>query len=486
MYQNYLQSLIFILSLIQNFIQKITYPYTRMTSINEIYQAQGQFFATGATLPVASRKQALLKLREVILRKRTNIESALQLDLNKSKEEAYMTEIGMTLSAITYQLKKLKKNTSPRRVGMAITSFPSKGYVVPEPYGRVLIMSPWNYPFLLCMDPLVGAIAAGNCVMVKPANTSKHTSMVIAEIIAEAFQPQHVACVAGGHENCNTLLDLRFDYIFYTGSPRIGKVIMEKAAKHLTPVTLELGGKSPCIIDASANVDLAVKRLLFGKTLNAGQTCVAPDYLLVQSAVKQQVIEKFAYYSKKFWGKNALENAHFPRIINPNHFNRLVGYLGDGKIVAGGNYNADLLKIEPTLMEVDARSATIMQEEIFGPILPLITFEQTEEAVSYIKSHEKPLALYLFSTNKHVQRIFEREVPFGGGCINDTIMHLSEKNLPFGGVGNSGMGSYHGKASFDTFTHYKSVLYRGNWLDPAFRYQPIGKIKMWLVSKFLK
>lgn len=457
-----------------------------MKQIEEIYQAQGQYFASGATLPVSARKEALQNLKMAILRHQANIESALQLDLNKSKAEAYLTEIGMTLSAIQYQLKHLKKHTQIKKVSTQLSSFPSKGYIVPEPYGRVLIMSPWNYPFLLCMDPLIAAIAAGNCVLLKPASTSKHTALVIAQIIAEVFDPKHVACVEGGAENCNLLLNLRFDYIFYTGSPRVGKQVMERAAQYLTPVTLELGGKSPCIIDASANVDLAVKRLLFGKLLNAGQTCVAPDYLLVQTSVKKQVMERFAYYSKKFLGKNPMQNPDYPRIINQQHFNRLVGYLDHGTIISGGNYDANLLKIEPTLLEVDNYTCPVMQEEVFGPILPMMEFGLLEEVVSYLKEQEKPLALYLFSNNKRVHRIFEQEIAFGGGCINDTIMHLSEANLPFGGVGNSGMGAYHGKAGFDTFTHYKSVLNRGTWIDPSMRYRPWGKIKMWLVSKFLK
>ena len=458
-----------------------------MQTINQIYTAQGEFFAAGNTFSIETRKAALLKLREVILRKEEDIKSALQLDLGKSQAESYMTEIGMTLASIRHQINHLKKYSKPKRVGLSITAFPGKGYIVPEPYGRVLIMSPWNYPFLLCMDPLVSAVAAGNCVIVKPAQTSQHTSLVIADIVKEAFAVEHVACVAGGSENCDCLLQLRFDYIFYTGSPRIGKVIMEKASKYLTPVTLELGGKSPCIIDATANIPLAVKRMLFGKGLNAGQTCVAPDYLLVQHAVKEQVVEEFKRQCKKFWGKDPINNPNFPRIINQHHYNRLVSYLSDGKCLVGGGCNSDLLKIEPTLLEVDIKAnCNIMRDEIFGPILPLIEFEFVEEAVKFVKAQEKPLALYLFSNSKNVQRIFSREIPFGGGCINDTIMHLSEKNLPFGGVGNSGMGAYHGKAGFDTFTHYKSVLKRGTWLDPAFRYQPLGSLKMWLVRKFLR
>lgn len=467
-------------------LQNKTTPYI-MQTIQQIYTTQGEYFAAGKTLPIEARKQALTKLRNVILAHQNNIESALQLDLNKSKAEAYMTEIGITLASIRHQLKHLKKYSKPRRVGLSITSFPAKGHVVPEPYGRVLIMSPWNYPFLLCMDPLVAAIAAGNCVMVKPAQTSKHTSMVITDIIAAAFNPAHVVCIPGGSENCDCLLEQRFDYIFYTGSPRIGRLIMEKAAKNLTPVTLELGGKSPCIIDATANVDQAVKRMLFGKSLNAGQTCIAPDYVLVQHAVKDQVVEAFKRYSKKFWGKEPIENENYPRIINQHHYKRLVGYLSEGKCLAGGGINDDALKIEPTLLEIDIDAANnVMNEEIFGPILPIIEFNVVEEAIKFVKSKEKPLALYLFSKSSNVQRIFTYQIPFGGGCINDTVMHISEKNLPFGGVGNSGMGSYHGKAGFDTFTHYKSVLKRGTWLDPAFRYHPLGKVKMWLVSKFLR
>lgn len=458
-----------------------------MKQIETIYQEQGTYFSSGATLPIAVRKEALKRLHAAILRRKDNIESALQLDLNKSEAEAYLTEIGMTLAAITHLLKKLKKYTQPRRVRTSISSFPSKGYIVPEPYGRVLIMAPWNYPFLLCMDPLVNAIAAGNCVMVKPAKTSKHTALLIADIIKEVFEPAHVACIEGGSENCDCLLQLRFDYIFYTGSPRIGKLVMEKAAKYLTPVTLELGGKSPCIIDATADVPLAVKRMLFGKGLNAGQTCVAPDYVLVQHAIKDQVVEQFKLYSKKFWGKDPIQNKNFPRIINQHHYTRLVGYLSEGKCLAGGEHNDELLKIAPTLLEVDIDASTpVMQEEIFGPILPLIEYEFVEDAIQFVKAQEKPLALYLFSKSANVQRIIGTEIPFGGGCINDTIMHLSEKNLPFGGVGNSGMGAYHGKAGFDTFTHYKSILKRGTWIDPSFRYSPLGKAKMWLVSKFLK
>lgn len=457
-----------------------------MVKIDELYQQQGEYFLSGDTFHIDHRKKALQQLRQSILRHQTDIESALQLDLGKSKAEAYMTEIGMTLSAIRHQLTHLKKYSKPRRVCTAIASFPSKGYIVPEPYGRVLIMSPWNYPFLLCMDPLASAIAAGNCVMVKPANTSKHTSMVIARIIAETFPPQHVACIPGGSENCNQLLNHRFDYIFYTGSPRVGKLVMEKASHFLTPVTLELGGKSPCIIDSTANVDLAVKRMLFGKSLNAGQTCVAPDYLLVQSSVKEKVIERFNYYSKKFWGKHPTDNPNYPRIINQHHYERLLAYLSNGDILCGGDYDNQRLKIEPTLLGVSDYAAPVMQEEIFGPILPLIEFNLLEDAINCIRQYEKPLALYLFSNSPHAQQLFAQQIPFGGGCINDTIMHLSEENLPFGGVGNSGMGCYHGKAGFDTFTHYKSVLKRGTWMDPAFRYQPIGNLKMWLVSKFLR
>lgn len=470
------------------FASNINHEYRLLMTnrIDELYQAQGNYFLSGETLSIEKRKAALLKLRQTILQLQQDIESALQLDLNKSKAESYMTEIGMTLAAITHQIKHLKKYSKPKRVGLSITAFPGKGYIVPEPYGRVLIMSPWNYPFLLCMDPLVSAVAAGNCVMVKPANTSKHTSMVIAKIIEAAFDPAHVACIPGGSENCNCLLEKRFDYIFYTGSPRVGKLIMEKAAKYLTPVTLELGGKSPCIIDSTANVDLAVKRLLFGKSLNAGQTCVAPDYLLVHSSVKDKVIERFIHYSKKFWGKEPIENANYPRIIHEQHYQRLVSYLGDGTCLAGGEHSDQSLKIAPTLLAIDNRSARIMQEEIFGPILPLIEFNLMQEAVDYIRQYEKPLALYLFSNNKHVQKLFARQIPFGGGCFNDTIMHLTEENLPFGGVGNSGMGAYHGKAGFDTFTHYKSILKRGTWMDPFFRYHPLGGFKMWLVSKFLR
>lgn len=457
-----------------------------MASIHEIYTAQGAFFDQGNTFSIAMRKAALKKLREVILRRQRDIESALQLDLNKSKAEAYMTEIGMTLAGIRHQINHLKKYSRPKKVSTSITAFPATGYVVPEPYGRVLIMSPWNYPLLLCLDPLAAAIAAGNCVMVKPANTSQHTAMVIADIIREAFDEKHVACIPGGSQNCDTLLDLRFDYIFYTGSPRVGKIIMEKAAKHLTPVTLELGGKSPCIIDATANIDLAVKRMLFGKSLNAGQTCVAPDYLLVQSAVKEKVIERFVHYSKQYWGKNPIENPDYPRIINQQHFNRITAYLNDGKCVAGGSYDARVLKMEPTLLEVDNANCSIMREEVFGPIMPMMEFSQVQEAIDYVRKQEKPLAFYLFSGSSEVQQLVMKQIPFGGGCINDTIMHLSEENLPFGGVGNSGMGSYHGKAGFDTFTHYKSVLKRGTWLDPFFRYQPLGKLKAGLIRFFLK
>lgn len=447
-------------------------------NISELIHQQRQFFGTGKTRDIQFRIDQLKRLKQVILARKSEILQAVNADLNKPEAEAYLTEIGV-IREIDYALKSLKSWVKPRKVKTPIDQFPATAMIYPEPLGVVLIISPWNYPFQLAISPLVGAIAAGNCAIVKPSEISENTSQVIVQVITEAFDPAYIAVVQGGVEVSQNLLAEKFDHIFFTGGTAIGKIVMEAAAKQLTPVTLELGGKSPCIVDTDINLEYAAKRITWGKFINAGQTCIAPDYLLVNREVKPLLLERMQAYIREFYGEDPSQSPDYGRVINQRQFNRLSGYLQDGKIVTGGAINADKRYIAPTIMEGVSWDAPVMQEEIFGPILPVLEYTTLEEAIAKINQQPKPLALYLFSRNKQAQQQVLQATSSGGVCINDTIMQIGVSELPFGGVGNSGIGSYHGKASFDTFSHQKSVLKKSFAIDIDWRYAPYaGKLNL--------
>lgn len=452
--------------------------------LTKVVDDQRQFFAAQATKPIPFRINALKKLRDGIISYEEQILVALKQDLNKAEFESYMTELGMVLNELQFLIKNTRKWAKQRRVKTPLALFPARSFIVPEPYGVVLIMSPWNYPFQLSILPLLGAIAAGNCVVIKPSAYAPSVSHVIAEIIKDCFPPEYVTVIEGGRAENQALLEQKFDYIFFTGGVTVGKLVMEKAAQYLTPITLELGGKSPCIVDRTADLKLAAKRIAFGKLLNCGQTCVAPDYLFVDKEIKDQLINYLRQSILDFLGPDPLNNPDYPQIINEKHYHRLMNLISDEDIVLGGVGNNN--KIEPTIVDHVSLDSQLMQEEIFGPILPVITFTQIEETVSYINSRPKPLALYLFTSDKETERFIINNVSYGGGCINDTIMHLATPYLGFGGVGASGIGSYHGKQSFNTFSHLKSIVKRGVRLDVPLRYHPYSSIKERLLRKILK
>lgn len=456
-----------------------------MTDINEIVEKQRIFFHKGITLDVTYRIDALKKLQKAINMHESDIMEALKKDLSKAPFEAYATEIGIVLEEIRYMIKHLPKWSRMKRVPTPITQFKSKSYIVTEPYGVCLIMSPWNYPFQLTLAPLIGAIAGGNCSVVKPSAYSPHTSAAITTILQEIFQPEYITVIQGGREANQKLLEEKFDYIFFTGGVEVGKLVMKAASNHLTPVSLELGGKSPCIVDKQADIDLAARRIVWGKFLNAGQTCVAPDYLFVHKEVKQQLLRCMKKYMEEFFGKNPCQNNDYPKIINEKHFTRIKDYMSCGKLIIGGTFDEKSLRIAPTILDNIKWDDIVMQEEIFGPILPIIEFSDISEVILEVNSRPKPLALYLFTTNKEVENKVIRVVSFGGGCINDTIVHLGTSHMPFGGVGESGMGGYHGKWSFTTFTHTKSILKKSNLIDLRIRYQPYGN-KLALLKKLMK
>ncbi len=443
-----------------------------MSDIRTILRKQKEFYQQERTRNIQYRLFCLRKLEQSIRRHEEDILEALKEDLNKPAFEAYATEIGMVLEEIGHALRHLKTWAKPRTMPGTIANFPSLNRVYAEPYGVVLIMSPWNYPFQLTFSPLVGALAAGNCAVVKPSNLSPNTSLVMEQILAEVFPERYVAVVQGGREANLSLLEQSFDYIFFTGSVTVGRTVMEAAARNLTPVTLELGGKSPCIVDETANLKLAARRIVWGKYLNAGQTCVAPDYLLVHRSVKHRLLSLMEEYIRRFYGEDACSSSTYPRIINEKHFDRLLDLLQGENIVIGGTFSRESRQIAPTVLDGVSWSSPVMSEEIFGPILPVLEFEHLEEAVRMINSRPKPLALYCFTTRKENERKIIGSISYGGGCINDTVMHLATPHMPFGGVGDSGMGGYHGKASFDTFTHKKSVMKKMAWPDIPLRYPP--------------
>jgi len=453
--------------------------------VSEIIQAQKAYFQSGKTLDVQARMAALNRLRSAIETREEAILEALREDLGKSRSEGYMSEVGMVLDELSYMRRNLPRLAGPQRVRTPLAQFSARSCRLPAPYGCALIISPWNYPFYLSITPMVDALASGNTVVVKPSAYSPATSTIVAELVRECFPPEYAAVVSGGRAMNQTLLDQPFDYIFFTGSKTVGRLVMEKASAHLTPVTLELGGKSPCIVDKSADLKTAAARIAFGKFLNVGQTCVAPDYLIVHEDVKEAFLKLLVEAIHQQYGQKPLENADYGRIINEKHFQRLLGLMQSGTIYAGGQHDGSR-RIEPTLITDVTLDSPIMREEIFGPLLPVLTFRQTADIYPIVAANPTPLAFYLFTTDKAQERELTRRVLFGGGCINDTIIHLATTEMGFGGVGESGMGSYHGQAGFDTFTHYKSMVNKANWIDLKMRYQPYSEGMLRLVKMFLK
>ena len=451
-----------------------------------IIDGQRNFFLTGNTLDIDFRIQSLQKLKSYILKYEAEIHAAIQKDLGKSEFESYMCETGLTLTEISYMLKHIRSFAKEKRVSTPLAQFHSRSFRKPSPHGVVLIMSPWNYPFLLTIEPLVDAIAAGNTVVLKPSAYSPNTSHVIYRMISECFAPEYVSVITGGRAENTCLLNEHFDYIFFTGSQRVGKEVMKKAAEHLTPVTLELGGKSPCIVEKSANLKLAAKRIVFGKYLNCGQTCVAPDYIYCDASVKDVLLKEIRHQIRRQFGKTPLNNPNYGKIVNEKHFQRICSLIDPAKIVIGGETNSNRLQIAPTVMDFVTFEDTVMRQEIFGPVLPILTYRSLDEAISQIQSMPHPLALYLFTSDQSVAQKVTSRCNFGGGCINDTIIHLATSEMGFGGFGESGMGSYHGKDGFDTFSHYKSIVDKKTWLDLPMRYQPYRSVHNKLIHIFLK
>lgn len=454
---------------------------------NLIIEKQREFFETDKTKDIDFRIEMLKRLRNSIKNHEEEIYEALRVDLKKSPFESLATEVGIVYDEIDYILKNLKKWAKVKRVRTPIYNWPSKSYIYEEPYGVVLIIGPFNYPFQLNIAPLVGAMAAGNCALIKPSQYSKETTLIIMKIIEECFPKEYVAVIEpfGGREEVSAILKEKYDYIFFTGSVAVGKIVMEAASKHLTPVTLELGGKSPALLDEDCDVSLAAKRIAWGKFINAGQTCVAPDYVLVHHSIKDEFIKKLKFWTEKFYGKEAMLSKDYPKIIDNKQFQRLIGYLSQGKLVMGGSYNNEKLYIAPTALINVSEDSPLMTDEIFGPLLPILEYKDLKEAVKFINCRPKPLALYYFTKDKEKGENIIKSTSSGGGCINDTIMHVASTSLPFGGVGDSGMGSYHGKKTFETFSHSKSFIKRGNVLDFNFRYPPY-KNNMKLLKKIFK
>ena len=453
--------------------------------IHHMLEKQREFFRSGVTLPPIYRIEHLRRLRETICANEWKITEALKSDLGKSGFESYMCEVGLVLEEIRYMLKYACGLSKPRSVSTPLHQFAAKSYIQPEPYGNVLIMSPWNYPFLLTIGPLVDALAAGNTVVIKPSAYSPATSRVIQELVEACFDPAYVAVVTGGRAENQALLEEKFQYIFFTGSQSVGKVVMEKAAQHLTPVTLELGGKSPCIVDETADLKLAARRIVFGKFLNCGQTCVAPDYVWVHESVKEPLIRLIFEQIRVQYGEHPLENPNYGKIISARHFERLLSLIDPKKVVMGGTWDAQRLKIAPTVLDSVTWEDAVMGQEIFGPVLPIMTFTELEDVISQLQGKDTPLALYFFSRHRPSIESVTQRIPYGGGCINDTIIHLATTAMGFGGVGESGMGSYHGKTGFDTFSHMKSIVDKKTWIDLPMRYQPYKKTYEKLLRWFL-
>jgi aldehyde dehydrogenase (NAD+) len=453
--------------------------------IEKILQAQRAFFDSQKTRDLGFRIEMLKKLKTAIRANEKRILNALHRDLRKSEFEGYLIEVGGVYEEIHLHIKHLKRWAAPEKVGTGIKAFPGKSYVIREPYGVTLIMAPWNYPFQLLIAPLVGAMAAGNCAVLKPAHYSEATSEVIEELIGSTFPPEYISVFKGGRDVIQKLLDQRYDNIFFTGSPFLGRIVMEAAARNLTPVTLELGGKSPCIVDSKANIPLAAKRITWGKFVNAGQTCICPDYLMVHSSVKDEFLREMKKTIGELYGSDPSKSPDFGRIINKEQYSRLVKLLEGQKVYVGGEHDPADRYIAPTILTDVKPDSAVMKEEIFGPIIPLMTYDSIDEVVKFINGRPKALSLYLFSDDKANQQEILAKTSFGGGCINDTLIHAGNPNLPFGGVGNSGMGSYHGKASFEAFSHRKSILKKSTLIDLKMRYAPYDAKKLALVRKLV-
>ena len=454
--------------------------------INSLVTRQRKFFQTGATLPVSVRITALRGLYTAIVKYENEIHDALKKDLGKSGFESYMCETGLVLEEISYMLKHIRRFAGEKRVRTPLSQFHSRSFKKPSPYGVTLIMSPWNYPFMLTLSPLVDALAAGNTAVVKPSAYSPNTSEILRKILSQCFDPQYVAVVTGGRAENTCLLREHFDYIFFTGSQTVGKEVMRNAAEYLTPVTLELGGKSPCIVDQTADIRLAARRIVFGKYLNCGQTCVAPDYIYCHRSVKDSLVKEIQRQIQLQYGEEPLHNPDYGKIINKKHFDRILGLIEEKKIVHGGNSDRDTLRIEPTVLDNVTFADPVMQEEIFGPLMPVLVFDNLDEAITRINAMPHPLALYFFTSDKAAAKDVTSRCGFGCGCINDTIIHLATTEMGFGGFGESGMGAYHGKTGFDTFSHYKSIVDKKTWIDLPMRYQPYRKMHEKMVRFFLK
>ncbi|GGC86624.1 aldehyde dehydrogenase [Thalassobacillus devorans] len=456
-----------------------------MSIISKATADQKDFFRQGHTKPYEFRLAQLKKLKKMLKKWEPAILEAVNADLNKSEYEAYTTEVGFLYSEIDDHMKHLEEWMEPIEVKTPLTHKGSKNYIIKEPYGNVLVIAPWNYPINLAFAPVIGAIAAGNTVILKPSELTPKVSSLLEEMVAETFEPGFFTVIEGGKETSQALLDQRFDYIFFTGSIPVGKIVMEKASKHLTPVTLELGGKSPAIVHKDAKLDLAAKRIVWGKFTNAGQTCIAPDFLYIHQDVKDKLLAKINKHIESMYGKNPLKNPDFTSIVSSGHFDRLTDFLDNGQIFTGGRTDRERLIIEPTIIDNISWTDPVMEEEIFGPILPVLTFENLTEAVDNLQDKEKPLALYYFGQKEKQQKFVTETLSFGGGCINDTLYHIANPHLPFGGVGSSGMGAYHGKASFETFSHQKSMTKQTTKFDYSIRY-PGSKIGLKIIKKLLK
>lgn len=454
--------------------------------IKDILQQQNHFFSSGKTIPAEFRLKQLESLKEAMIRHEADLAAALKEDLGKSRMESYMCEIGLTLSELTWMQKHLRSLMRSKRVSTPAAQFAAKSFRSPSPYGTVLIMSPWNYPVLLTLDPLIDAIAAGNTAVVKPSAYAPCTFDVMKTMIEECFPAHYVAVVDGGRAENQALLQQRFDMIFFTGGKTVGREVLRHAAEYLTPVTLELGGKSPCIVDSTAKIRLAAKRIVFGKYLNCGQTCVAPDYILCDKRIRDELITAILAEIEKQFGKEPLKNPNYGKIINENHFERILGLINGEKLVYGGQSEPESLRIAPTVLNNITWDDAVMGEEIFGPLLPILTFDTLAEALDTVESHPHPLALYFFSEDKAAQKKVLDTCRFGGGCINDTIIHLATSDMPFGGVGESGMGSYHGRVGFETFSHYRSIVDKKTWMDLPIRYQKYTGLKEKMMRMFLK
>lgn len=454
--------------------------------IETILDNQKKFFSTGATFPIESRKAALKKLLQALEENEADLLAALKTDLGKSAQEGYMCELALIKSEIRHMLRHVSSYSKEHRVHTPLAQTFSRSFVKPVPYGCVLIMSPWNYPLLLSLEPLADAIAAGNTAIIKPSAYAPATADLIKSLISACFPPQFVTVIKGGREENAALLDSSFDYIFFTGSKSVGREVMCKAAEHLIPVTLELGGKSPCIVDETADIKLTAKRIVFGKFINCGQTCVAPDYIYCAESIKPTLLKELQAQIQKQYGETPLQNPDYGKIINQKHFRRLYMLLDQGKVLCGGQTSADALKIAPTILDQITWQDPIMEDEIFGPLLPVLTFKSLTEAAEKINSMPSPLALYHFSSDKKSISFVKEHIQFGGGCINDTLIHLATSGMGFGGVGESGMGSYHGKCGFDTFSHKKSIVDKKTFLDLPMRYQPYNQFYSKIIRLFVR